>query len=299
MLFSGFPAQARLRAQSLFLVVVLLVAGRAAADFTPPAGWTRGAALTTYEQWDVFTSVDGNPPNLPDVGLFNPNAPSGAGLNVYDTSGTGLITSDNNIYSFSAPTDIHATIPNYGLGANYTTVVLAQTRTIGSEIDYAQANIGGTAPAASTELFRAPFAGPFGDTFTVDHSFTWVLPGSGASYSLEFPASDTSMSFDRLAVDTLTELTGDTNRDNVVNGLDISQVASHWLSSGAIGSLAGDANFDGVVNGLDIALIASHWLASPTSGASAAAVPEPSGMLLALAAIGIAIGTHLVRRAKS
>lgn len=295
MLAFGFAARVSLAG----LVTFLALAGRAAADFSPPAGWTRGSELTTYQQWDVFTSVAGSPANLPDVGLFNPNAPSGAGLNAYDSSGAGLITSDGNIYSFSAPTDIHATIPSYSLGAAYTTVVLAQTRSIGSEIAYAQVNIGGTAPVASNELFRAVFAGPFGDTVTVDHAFTWVLSGSAASYTLELPGSAASMSFDRLAVDTLTELTGDTNRDNVVNGLDISQVASHWLSSGAIGSLAGDANFDGVVNGLDIALVASHWLSAGSSGASAAAVPEPSGLLLASASAAIAAGALRWRRAKN
>ena len=51
---------------------------------------------------------------------------------------------------------------------------------------------------------------------------------------------------------------GDANHDGVVNGLDISVVASNWLSHGP----AGDVNFDGIVNGLDIATIASHWLAT-------------------------------------
>ncbi len=54
-------------------------------------------------------------------------------------------------------------------------------------------------------------------------------------------------------------LPGDANQDGVVNGLDVSQVASHWLQSGDV---AGDTNGDDVVNGLDIAAVASHWLST-------------------------------------
>jgi hypothetical protein len=86
---------------------------------------------------------------------------------------------------------------------------------------------------------------------------------------------------------------GDINLDGVVNGLDISAVASHWLQSGAAG-VNGDANGDGVVNGLDIALIASHWLQTAGSGASATA-PEPSAIVLALLA-GIALPAYRRRR---
>jgi Dockerin type I domain len=268
------------------VVLAVLPAQRSLADFDLPAGWARGATDTTYQQWDIFTSADGNPPNLPDVGLFNPNAPGGAGLNVFDSSGTSLITSDSNIYSFAAPTDMHVVVPNYGLGSKYTTVLLVQTRTLGSEIEYADAAIGTTHPAVTQELLRQPLAGPFGETFTVDTAFTWVLPGNAASYQIDLPASASSMSFDRVAVDTLTELTGDVTRDGVVNGLDISNIASHWLQTGAVGARAGDANFDGIVNGLDIGAVASNWLHSSASGGGAAvltAVPEPGTHLLASA----------------
>jgi hypothetical protein len=74
---------------------------------------------------------------------------------------------------------------------------------------------------------------------------------------------------------------GDVNDDGVVNGLDISLVASHWLQTGI--SVAGDGNGDGVVNGLDIALIASFWLQSVgNAGGSSAAAPEPSTLVLAM-----------------
>ena len=55
------------------------------------------------------------------------------------------------------------------------------------------------------------------------------------------------------------ELPGDVNFDHIVNGQDISLVASHWLQTEPLGE-NGDANEDGIVNGQDIAMIASHWL---------------------------------------
>ena len=76
-------------------------------------------------------------------------------------------------------------------------------------------------------------------------------------------------------------LPGDANSDGVVNGLDISLIASHWLATGP----AGDVTGDGIVNGLDIALVASHW-SSPIGGSSAVAAPVPEPSTIALAALG-------------
>ena len=74
---------------------------------------------------------------------------------------------------------------------------------------------------------------------------------------------------------------GDANFDGVVNGLDIADVASHWLQSGT--GLEGDVNGDGVVNGLDIALVSANWLKTGSSGGggSGSAVPEPATVVLA------------------
>jgi hypothetical protein len=71
---------------------------------------------------------------------------------------------------------------------------------------------------------------------------------------------------------------GDVNGDGVVNGLDISTVSAHWLSTGD--GAVGDANLDNIVNGLDIALIAANWLHSSGAGGAGAAVPEPAAFLL-------------------
>jgi hypothetical protein len=102
--------------------------------------------------------------------------------------------------------------------------------------------------------------------------FHWVAFGQ-ASPSQSLPLYAVSS--------TLTVVHGDVNFDGIVNGLDISLVASHWLQTGV--AVPGDANGDDIVNGLDISLIASNWLQSAASGASGGgrAVPEPSTILLA------------------
>ncbi|HEY4312444.1 MAG TPA: aspartyl protease family protein [Pirellulales bacterium] len=51
-------------------------------------------------------------------------------------------------------------------------------------------------------------------------------------------------------------LTGDLNRDGIVNAQDLAQVASNWLKTGS--GLAADANEDGIVNGQDLALISAN-----------------------------------------
>ena len=79
---------------------------------------------------------------------------------------------------------------------------------------------------------------------------------------------------------------GDVNGDGIVNGLDISDVASHWLQTGT--GTTGDANHDGIVNGLDISLIASHWLQTDAGGGgSSAALPEPSTLVLAVGIVAL------------
>jgi len=80
-----------------------------------------------------------------------------------------------------------------------------------------------------------------------------------------------------------------------VNGLDISVIAGHWLSSGAF--TIGDANHDGFVNGLDISAIAGHWLQSGGAGGGASsptAVPEPATYVLCVIGVGLALAWRKV-----
>jgi formylglycine-generating enzyme required for sulfatase activity len=112
-----------------------------------------------------------------------------------------------------------------------------------------------------------------GGSFFTDSSFLRstgprVFNGEGGDFDLGF----------RLASIPGSALFADVNHDHVVNGLDISLVASNWLRAGI--GIDGDGNGDGVVNGLDIALIASHWLQTAGAG-NGASVPEPSTIVLA------------------
>ena len=97
---------------------------------------------------------------------------------------------------------------------------------------------------------------------------------------------------------TVAWLPGDVNFDGVTNGLDISDVAKHWLQSGA--GIEGDANGDGIVNGLDITLIAQNWLRTNSiyGGGSGTAVGVPEPSTIGLAAIGLCGLAAGVRRRK-
>lgn len=165
------------------------------ADFVAPATWSRGQVSTTYQEWDRFTVPAG--PNAPDVGVFNPNGtPS-----VADASGMSLVTGSGNIYSPTAALHIDVFVPDYATPGAVATVIL-QTRTIGTELDAATLNVGGLAPVDQGELLRAPFGGPGG--FVVENWFKFHLPTSGPSFTVEFAALGSSMSLDRLAVDSIT-----------------------------------------------------------------------------------------------
>lgn len=192
----------------LVVPFALVAVAPAVADFTVPDGlnypWTRGAtANSAYAEWDRFTSPTG--PSAPDVGQFDTGLGLGApAWDVYDTSGTSFITGGGNIYSFSAPTNIHAVIPGYDLGGSHATTVLFQLRTQGTEVDPASVNIGGILPVETAELHRESLGG-FGG-YLVDTLFRFELTGSALSYGLRFDALESSMSTDRVAIDTFTTL---------------------------------------------------------------------------------------------
>ncbi len=127
----------------------------------------------------------------------------------------------------------------------------------------------------------------------VDNGFSLGALPSGFTYSID---ESKPGEVDLKVSGGSSALLGDVNHDNVVNGLDISLVVSHWLQSGV--GVAGDANNDHVVNGLDISLIASHWLqtggggnglALPSGNSSTAAVPEPSSLLLLTMGLAVCV----------
>jgi hypothetical protein len=192
----------------------------ARADFMTPDVWNRGDAHTTYQQWETFASPTGpNPPNAPPTvpgAAFNPNGSA----NVVDGSGASFVTGGGNIYSPTAVVRIDATVPEYARGAAYYTTVLLQTRTQGAEATYTGVDgmrltyFDGSSthtiyPAAASELFRQTLGGGFGGEL-VDYAAVFHVPYSPGLLTFEIDAAGTSMSFDRLAVDTIvTRAAGD------------------------------------------------------------------------------------------
>ncbi|MEM8876105.1 MAG: hypothetical protein AAGD32_17815 [Planctomycetota bacterium] len=191
------------------VIASVATAGAASADFVSPDsfGWSRGTDNSFYAEWDFFESPTGG--NLPDVGQFPSTLPSGwTTPDVVETSGTSFVTSGGNIYSFSAATEFEVTIPSYGpqnglRDRSSGTTVLVQARTLGNEMDYESMRIGGFDPVEIVELNRDAVGGTFGGTL-VDTLFRFEIPDSRNEYLIEFEAIASSMSLDRLSIDTLT-----------------------------------------------------------------------------------------------
>ncbi len=84
---------------------------------------------------------------------------------------------------------------------------------------------------------------------------------------------------------------GDANFDGkVVDIFDINMISSNWSGGAIVGNLTpGDVNGDGAVDIFDVNLVSSNWAATGGGAGvgAAAAVPEPSGVVLAvLGALG-------------
>jgi hypothetical protein len=78
-----------------------------------------------------------------------------------------------------------------------------QIRTQGTDLDVSSVLWNGVAPDSTTLLFSQVLGG-FGGTLR-DYAFEWTgLPGNLALNTLTFRAAESSMSLDRLAVDTQT-----------------------------------------------------------------------------------------------
>lgn len=196
-----------------FAAVLLIAhASTATAAFLTPAGsspvfedWTRGAVNSVYAEWDIFTQANGAT-NSPDVGQ------SGVlGATVAQDSGTfGLITSGGNIYSFAGPTSFDVAVPGYGLGAGSNTRIVAQIATQGNPLLASSVKLtytnGGSVVAAATALYDR---GLISDGVVTRNEWLaiWDIASFNPGSSLiEFAASASSMSLDKVAVDTSTQV---------------------------------------------------------------------------------------------
>lgn len=186
---------------SLCLITVATTASTHAA-FVAPVSWDRSDAGTTYQEWDTFSTFTGATPDVADD-----NANGTASLT--ENTGAGFLTSGGNIYSPAAATDFTVTIPEADVPLpehNVTAVV--QIRTLGSELDYGSVLLNGLAATDTAELDRQTLGG-FGGAL-VDAWLLFTIPyaafGDGTpgveDLTLTFAASGSSMSLDRLSIDT-------------------------------------------------------------------------------------------------
>lgn len=155
----------------------------------------RGGANTTYQEWNVFSSTGG--PNAPDVANSNVNGAA----NVVELSGGAFVTSGGNIYSPTFVTSFSVTVPDFNLGSGYITNAVIQIRTQGTNVDTASVLFNGAA-AQSATLLHSEVLGGFGGNLE-DWEFVFSnVPSNLSLDTITFHASGSSMSLDRLSVDT-------------------------------------------------------------------------------------------------
>lgn len=186
----------------------LVVCSPALADFITPDGvnygWVRGStANSAWAQWESFSTSNG--PNAPDVGSYagGPFADGAPAWNAFDTSGFGIVTGSGNLYAPGGALQAQVDVPGFGLGAGYTTTILLQVRTQGTEVNPATVNISGVEAVEVTELYRASLGG---QGFVVDTLWRFELAGSAAGYAIVFGAFGPHMSLDRVSVDAFTQI---------------------------------------------------------------------------------------------
>lgn len=203
------------------LAAVALTAGitaSASADFIVPDGttapfqdWNQGDSDSLYAQWDVFTVAYAGGGNAPDVGSFpTVGSPLGGDALLTGNVSAAFLTSSGNIYSFSSPTDFTLDVTNYGNGTGWNTRVAVQIRTQGNPLDmdsleltYDNSGEVTLDPVYYEEVYNEALGGQGGAA--IDHLFVFDIDGyNPASFSVDFNASTSSMSLDRLAVDTFT-----------------------------------------------------------------------------------------------
>lgn len=155
----------------------------------------RGEANTTYQEWNVFSSTGG--PNAPDVANSNVNGTA----NVVELSGGAFVTSGGNIYSPTFVTSFSVTVPDFNLGSGYVTNAVIQIRTQGTNVDTASVLFNGAAAQSATLLYSEVLGGFGGNLEDWEFVFSNV-PGNLSLDTITFHASGSSMSLDRLSVDT-------------------------------------------------------------------------------------------------
>jgi hypothetical protein len=169
------------------------------AAFVVPAWY--GQADTTYQEWSTFSSLAG--PNAA-VSVSNANGTP----NAYNATAAsdGSFLTGGHIYSPSGIIHPVIIVPEQNKGAGYTTRLILQIETLGSEIDASTLQVtpdGGSvvAPSSIDLLSQTPLGG-FGG-FKDDYQFVWNLPGNASAYRFAFNSSDPSLSWAGARVDSV------------------------------------------------------------------------------------------------
>lgn len=195
-----------LRAVLLNCLLVNLAPVALAADgagFITPA--FRGTPDSESALWTTFTSAyaGANAPNsvAPGGGVL-------ANATITQTvPGIAFVTGGGNLYSFAGAM---AFTLNYTAGHPADIgLVMFQTETLGTELDYANVRLNydlATGPvslaAVRDELFRTPLGGFGGNA--VGSKWEWDLTGLGIhDFSITFNALSSSLSLDAVALDTV------------------------------------------------------------------------------------------------
>lgn len=169
-------------------------------DFEVPA--FRGQPNSESAYWDVFTVPVGAPGNA-----ANGVASGGVDLSgaiITQTTPGAFLTGGGNIYSFSsANTFILEDEVDYAAGLG---LVVLQVNTLGTLLDYESVALTydlGSGPITVTttreELYNSPGLGN-----DIVNKWEWNLSGLGVnSYSIAFNATESSLSLDKVTLDTL------------------------------------------------------------------------------------------------
>lgn len=266
-----------LRTNLVVLISLALTSISSAGDatsFIEPPEWEIGTLHSTYQEWDVKTMIQNNPP---DYGYLT-NGPI-AELPRLSALPTGFVSGTGNFYAFSSDYGFKADINNHG-GSHGTTTYPAGDRTrvvvqisvstnpdfdAGLKpdtlkiVDVNGALLTGGAPhdvIAVLELFRGDIPTPFGPTAVTELYFEYLLP----AYTGDFTVTGqlyVHAGLLQTRVDTLIERPGDVNCDGVVNFADISPFIAALKTPADQWTLPcphsrADVNGDGEANFADI-----------------------------------------------
>lgn len=171
--------------------------------------WSRGDANGSYTGWVSFSGDDLS--GLPAELTANASGQYGGESSLQLNTPGSFVTSggNGNLYSPTVVQDFTATVSSGTSGGSFTRVV-AQFRTLGTELDYDSLRLGSDlgsegaiAPGLITESGRTELGG-FGGS-SVDILAVWDLDSSQDAYRLDFNASGSSLSLSQFHLDTFTQ----------------------------------------------------------------------------------------------